>query len=103
MIVNDYQDEINVLSDPNNQITIKKLDDENESICVQTPENAISTRLGIENTTKVVSSISVDNLVSNFNQLDDIDILNPQDGDILIYNLNSNVWENANEIDGGEY
>jgi hypothetical protein len=103
MIVNDYQDEINVLSDPNNQITIKKLDDENESICVQTPENAISTRLGIENTTKVVSSISVDNLVSNFNQLDDIDILNPQDGDILIYNLNSNVWENTNEIDGGEY
>lgn len=103
MIVNDYQDEINVLSDPNNQITIKKLDDENESICVQTPENAISTKLGIENTTKVVSSISVDNLVSNFNQLDDIDILNPQDGDILIYNLNSNVWENANEIDGGEY
>jgi len=103
MIVNDYQDEINVISDPNNQITIKKLDDENESICVQTPENAISTRLGIENTTKVVSSISVDNLVSNFNQLDDIDILNPQDGDILIYNLNSNVWENANEIDGGEY
>lgn len=82
MIVPENEDSLNVIRDIENQITIK---------------------LGPENVVKVVSSVSNDNLTTNLNQLEDLNLSGLEDGNILVYNSTSQVWENLDEIDGGDY
>lgn len=102
MIVPENEDSLNVICDIENQITIKGSDDDS-SVCVFSPENLVSTKLGPENVVKVVSSVSNDNLTTNLNQLEDLNLSGLEDGNILVYNSTSQVWENLDEIDGGDY
>lgn len=70
---------------------------------VSRPSNLISAKVGAENTVKVVSSVSSDNLITSLNQLEGINLSNLKDGDILVYDSILQVWKNEEELDGGEY
>ena len=59
--------------------------------------------LGSQNVIKVVSSVSSASTITSINQLEDINTDNAQDGNLLIYNGTSEVWEVSDELDGGEY
>lgn len=65
--------------------------------------NPISSRVGSENTLKVVTGVSVGGTITSIYDLEGLDISGSEDGNILIFNGDSNLWESVDEIDGGVY
>lgn len=65
--------------------------------------NPISARVGAENTLKVVTGVSIGGTITSIFDLDGLDISGASDGDILVYNSETNLWTSVDEIDGGDY
>lgn len=66
--------------------------------------NSLNVRLGADQAIKVISAVSSENLRNKISSLEDVNLSSgPLNGDILIYNSTTNVWESKNIINGGTY
>jgi hypothetical protein len=59
--------------------------------------------LGPQSVVKVISNVSAGGTITNITQLGGLDISSAQDGDILVYESTTQLWEAVDELDGGEY
>lgn len=74
-----------------------------DAVKVSHSEGNLTGNLGSQNVIKVISNVSSGSTITSISQLEGLDIENAQDGDILIYDNISELWEAVDELDGGEY
>jgi len=65
--------------------------------------NPVSGRIGTNNALKVVSAVSSGSTISSIYDLDGLDFSDSSDGNVLVYDSDTNIWESVDEIDGGFY